>query len=29
VILLLGVFPFLLADIVIPGVTPIAARYAL
>jgi NADH-quinone oxidoreductase subunit M len=28
-ILLLGVFPFLLADIVIPGVTPIAARYAL
>jgi NADH-quinone oxidoreductase subunit M len=29
VILLLGIFPFLLNDIVIPGITPIAARYAL
>jgi NADH-quinone oxidoreductase subunit M len=29
VILLLGIFPFLLSDIVVPGVTPIAARYAL
>jgi NADH-quinone oxidoreductase subunit M len=29
VILLLGVFPFLLSDIVVPGITPIAARYAL
>jgi NADH-quinone oxidoreductase subunit M len=29
VILLLGIFPFLLSDIVVPGITPIAARYAL
>jgi len=28
VILLLGIFPFLLNDIVIPGITPLAARYA-